>query len=116
VVLSFGGWVLFRSWQRWRYGRWLQQQPPMEQVYQQMLDLLQRWELPVRKVHETPLEHWHGLDGSIGIVVEPIVLAYVAWRYGGEPQNVDYLRSTLLTIKSKKLLGTLIKKDQNVDR
>jgi hypothetical protein len=62
---------------------------------------LQRRELPVRQIHETPLEHWHGLDGSIGIVVEPIVLAYVAWRYGGEPQNVDYLRSILLTIKSK---------------
>jgi transglutaminase-like putative cysteine protease len=101
VVLSFGGWMLFRSWRRWRYGRWLRQQPPMEQVYQQMLGLLQRRELPVRQMHETPLEHWHGLDGSIGIVVEPIVLAYVAWRYGGEPQNVDYLRSILLTIKSK---------------
>jgi transglutaminase-like putative cysteine protease len=101
VVLSFGGWMLFRSWRRWRYGRWLRQQPPMEQVYQQMLGLLQRRELPVRQVYETPLEHWHGLDGSIGIVVEPIVLAYVAWRYGGEPQNVDYLRSILLTIKSK---------------
>jgi transglutaminase-like putative cysteine protease len=101
VVLSFGGWLLFRSWRRWRYGRWLRQQPPMEQVYQQMLGLLQRRELPVRQMYETPLEHWQGLDGSVGMVVEPIVLAYVAWRYGGEPQNVDYLRSILLTIKSR---------------
>jgi transglutaminase-like putative cysteine protease len=109
VVLSFGGWMLLRSWRRWHYGRWLRQQPPMEQVYQQMLGLLERRELPVRQINETPLEHWHSLDGSIaggaseaiGMVVEPIVLAYVAWRYGGEPQNVDYLRSILLTIKSK---------------
>jgi Transglutaminase-like superfamily len=100
VVISFGLWVLSNYWRKWRYGRWLRKQPPMEQVYQQMLGLLQRRELPVRQVHETPLEHWQGLDEAVGVVVEPIVLAYVAWRYGGEPQNVDYLRSILLTLKS----------------
>jgi transglutaminase-like putative cysteine protease len=101
MVLSFGGWLLFRSWQRWHYKRWLQHQPPMEQVYQQMLNLLQLRDLPVKQMHETPWEHWHGLDGSVGVVVEPIIVAYVAWRYGGEPQNIDYLRSILLTIKVK---------------
>jgi protein-glutamine gamma-glutamyltransferase len=101
IVLSWGGWLLFRSWRSWHYGRWLRQQPPMEQVYQQMLGLLQRRELPIRQVYETPWEHWRGLDSSMGVVVEPIVVAYVAWRYGGEPQNVDYLRSILLTIKAK---------------
>jgi transglutaminase-like putative cysteine protease len=100
VAISFGLWVLSNYWRKWRYGRWLRKQPPMEQVYQQMLGLLQRRELPVRQVHETPLEHWQGLDEAVGVVVEPIVLAYVAWRYGGEPQNVDYLRSILLTLKS----------------
>jgi transglutaminase-like putative cysteine protease len=100
VGISFGLWVLSNYWRKWRYSRWLRQQPPMEQVYQQMLGLLQRRELPVRQVHETPLEHWQGLDQAVGVVVEPIVVAYVAWRYGGEPQNVDYLRSILLTLKS----------------
>jgi transglutaminase-like putative cysteine protease len=102
VGLSFGAWVLLGYWRRWRYGSWLRQQPPMEQVYQQMLGLLQQRELPVRLANETPLEHWQGLDGAIGNTVEPIVLAYIAWRYGGEPQNVDYLRSILLTLKSRK--------------
>jgi transglutaminase-like putative cysteine protease len=102
ILLSFGLWVLVTAWQKWHYGRWLRRQPPMEQVYQQMLGLLQGRELPGRLAHQTPLEHWQGLDGVIREIIAPIVLAYVAWRYGSEPQNVEYLRSILISLKTKK--------------
>jgi transglutaminase-like putative cysteine protease len=95
IVLAFGLWIGIRNWQKWRYRRWLQRQPPMEQIYQQMLAALQHQELPMRQAHETPLEHLQEIEGMVGETVAPIVWAYVAWRYGDEPQNVNYLRSIL---------------------
>jgi hypothetical protein len=56
---------------------------------------LQRKELPVRQPYETQLEHLKTINGATGETVAPIVLSYVAWRYGDEPQNVSYLKSIL---------------------
>jgi transglutaminase-like putative cysteine protease len=95
TATGFGLWVGFQNWRKWRYHRWLQRQPPMEQIYQQMQALLQRQELPIRQPHETQLEHLQTIDGLTGETVTPIVLAYIAWRYGGETQNVSYLKSIL---------------------
>jgi transglutaminase-like putative cysteine protease len=95
TATGFGLWVGFQNWRKWRYHRWLQRQPPMEQLYQQMQTVLQRKELPVRQPHETQLEHLNTINGLPGETVAPIIWAYIAWRYGGEPQNVSYLKSVL---------------------
>ncbi|HEY9627201.1 MAG TPA: DUF3488 and DUF4129 domain-containing transglutaminase family protein [Coleofasciculaceae cyanobacterium] len=96
--LSFLGWLGSQAWQSWRNRRWLAQLPPMEAVYQQMLQELasQGFRKPA---HLTPLEYAQEYGDRhppewTGTIAE-ISQAYVTWRYGGGSPNVSHLRQRL---------------------
>jgi protein-glutamine gamma-glutamyltransferase len=96
--LSFLGWLLWNGWRAWRYRRWLAKLPPMESLYQKLLDWLA--EHGFRKSpSQTPLEYFHQIrdrhsPAQLEVIAE-ISRAYVQWRYGGQTQNVTYLKQQL---------------------
>jgi transglutaminase-like putative cysteine protease len=105
IALAFGGWLLWKSFRRWRYQRWLQRQPPMEQIYQQLLQRLNLiWP---KQQSQTPGEYLVALgeyaDPLMMATAQPIVVAYVAWRYGHQLPAIDYLRSLLQDIQRAKV-------------
>ncbi len=105
IASSFGAWLLWKNWQRWQYQSWLQRQPPMEQIYQELLrHLYPQWP---KQPSQTPGEHLADLKRSSDPVVlataQPIIVAYVAWRYGHQTPALEYLRSLLLEIQKAKV-------------
>ncbi len=105
IAMAFGGWLLWKNYRRWQYQRWLQRQPPMEQIYQQLLQHLH----PIwpRQPSQTPGEYLQLLsqhsDPVLSVTAQPIVLAYVAWRYGHQTPDLGYLRSILQNIQKAKV-------------
>jgi len=105
LSLSFLGWLGWNQWRTWRHRRWLAQLPPMESLYQQMLNWLA--EQGVRKRPEqTPLEYAEQIRqaqaSSWAPVVEAISHAYVGWRYGGHNPNLNRLREQFLRLKKSR--------------
>ncbi len=105
IAISFGGWLLWKTCRRWQYQRWLQRQPPMEQIYQQLLQHLNpTWP---KQPSQTPGEYLQFLsqhsDPVLSATAQPIVLAYVAWRYGHQAPALGYLRSILQDIQKPKV-------------
>jgi protein-glutamine gamma-glutamyltransferase len=105
IMLSFGAWLLWKNCRRWQYQRWLHRQPPMEQIYQQLLQRLdQNWP---KQRSQTPGEYLamvsQQADPVLSATAQPIVAAYVAWRYGHQPPAIDYLRSILRDIQQAKV-------------
>jgi transglutaminase-like putative cysteine protease len=104
TALAFVAWLIFlgigQGWQRWR----LQQLPPTERLYQQMLAWFTRRGMP-KGVSETPLEYGQRLYGQTKAAqaqaANEIAHAYVRWRYGGEPQNLAYLGEKLRIIQQQ---------------
>jgi transglutaminase-like putative cysteine protease len=108
IALSFGLWMGWQQWKRWRYQRWLGQQPPMERLYLQLLRSLSRWSIAPKQPSQTPLEHWQTIGHpEIAQTIEPIVLAYMAWRYGGQTPALDYLESILVQLQKSKVPSSL---------
>jgi transglutaminase-like putative cysteine protease len=103
LASTFGLWLLWQNWQRWRYQHWLSKQPPMEQIYQQFLLCCDRT-IP-RQPHQTPTEHLAAIqsDPALLATAQPVVAAYVAWRYGNQPPALDYLRSLLRDLHRARL-------------
>jgi transglutaminase-like putative cysteine protease len=105
IACTFGGWLLWKNLRRWQYHRWLQRQPPMEQIYQQLLQRLDSdWP---KQPSQTPGEYlviWGEKSDPIMVATaQPIVAAYVAWRYGHQPPAIDYLRSLLQDLQKAKV-------------
>jgi transglutaminase-like putative cysteine protease len=105
IAISFGGWLLWKTCRRWQYQRWLQRQPPMEQIYQQLLQHLHpTWP---KQPSQTPEEYLQSLSQNshpiLSATAQPIVLAYVAWRYGHQTPDSGYLRSILQNIPKAKV-------------
>jgi len=95
IALAFLGWLGWSGWQRWRYYRWLQKLPPMEALYQQMVEWL-KTEGIAKKPAQTPLEFVRAVRYSPQTpipadLVDEISHAYQYWRYGGETVDVTYL-------------------------
>jgi transglutaminase-like putative cysteine protease len=105
IALSFGAWLLWQNWRRWQYQRWLKKQPPMEQIYQQFLLYCDRT-VPKQR-SQTPGEHLAAMgeqaSPALLATAQPLVTAYVAWRYGNQPPALDYLRSLLQDIQRAKV-------------
>jgi transglutaminase-like putative cysteine protease len=105
IAISFGGWLLWKRFRHWQYQRWLQRQPPMEQIYQQLLQHLHpTWP---KQPSQTPEEYLQSLSQNshpiLSATAQPIVLAYVAWRYGHQTPDFGYLRSILQNIPKAKV-------------
>ncbi|AFZ43229.1 transglutaminase domain-containing protein [Halothece sp. PCC 7418] len=102
VAVSFAGWLSWQQIQRWRYQRWLAQLPPVEALYQQMLQVLAQ-QGTVKQPAQTPFEYLDTVDVRLETpqveVVQEISQAYVSWRYGDYSANLDYLRDELKRLK-----------------
>ncbi|MBE9100031.1 transglutaminaseTgpA domain-containing protein [Vacuolonema iberomarrocanum] len=105
IAIAFVGWLGWSGWQRWRYRRWLKQLPPMEALYQQMVQWLKS-EGVVKKPVQTPLEFGravrHNTQSIPSDLVDEISHAYLHWRYGGETVDVKYLRNKLKTAQRQR--------------
>jgi hypothetical protein len=101
--LAFGLWYLFKQGQKWRYQRWLQRQPPMERLYLQMLAGLVDRSLPSRHPSQTPWEHWQQMEAHPDVqqTVQPIVAAYVAWRYGQQVPNLAAIQPLVARVRRR---------------
>jgi len=96
--LAFLGWLGGNLLGRWLHSQKLAKLPPIESVYQQMLDLLKAQGYPKHPA-QTPLEyatalrpHYH--SEALGAIDE-ISQAYVLWRYGGKETSYNLLRPRL---------------------
>ncbi|WP_254565523.1 DUF3488 and DUF4129 domain-containing transglutaminase family protein [Oscillatoria sp. HE19RPO] len=105
--LAFLGWLAWSGFQQWRYRRFLAKMPPVERLYQQMLDTLGRQGYRKHPA-QTPFEYARALhqhqpqtDAS---AVEEISHAYVSWRYGGREPNLGLLQQRLEELKRRSQL------------
>ncbi|MEO1211437.1 MAG: transglutaminaseTgpA domain-containing protein [Cyanobacteria bacterium J06638_20] len=105
IALTFVGWLGWNGWQSWRYHRWLKKLPPMEALYQQMMQWLKTEGL-AKKPAQTPLEFVrvvrHSAQSLPADLVDEISHAYLHWRYGGETVDVGYLRNKLKTAQRQR--------------
>jgi protein-glutamine gamma-glutamyltransferase len=101
ISLAFLGWLLWKSWRTWRYHRQLAKLPPMEQIYQHMVDWLTAEGTPKQR-HQTPREYVEQTRQHLPQQAEGIAEiseAYVQWRYGGRAANVEHLQQRLQTMR-----------------
>jgi transglutaminase-like putative cysteine protease len=98
ITFSFLGWLGFGRVRRWGYRRRLAKLPPVERLYQQMLEVLRSQGYPKHPA-QTPLEYARVAQQHhpqrAAEIIEEISQAYVRWRYGQQTQNIDYLRQQL---------------------
>ncbi|MBW4540942.1 MAG: DUF3488 and DUF4129 domain-containing transglutaminase family protein [Myxacorys chilensis ATA2-1-KO14] len=95
TCFGFCGWLIWHGWQKWRYRRWLKKLPPMESLYQDMLN----WQATQgfrKHPAQTPLEYAqqsHKLHSKERAqTIQEISNAYVGWRYGGQNPNLQNLQ------------------------
>ncbi|HTL88403.1 MAG TPA: DUF4129 domain-containing transglutaminase family protein, partial [Leptolyngbya sp.] len=106
VLLLIGScllvWLTGQGWQQWRQYRRLRTLLPMERVYQQMLDRLEKQGFRKHSA-DTPLEYMRRLtrshQGERESAIEEISQAYVRWRYGRKAPEIQELRKKLKVLK-----------------
>jgi hypothetical protein len=102
IVCGFMGWLVWQGWRVWLYRRWLGKLPPVEGIYQEMLQDLGRKGFVKRRA-QTPLEYARDLRPHLSVdeaeVIEEVSNAYVRWRYGGEVGNLDQLRQLVENLR-----------------
>ncbi len=103
--LAFLGWLGWSAWQAWRYRRRLAKLPPMEAIYQQMLQYLARQGLQ-KQAAQTPLEYAADCrtryPNEQAKAINEISQAYVHWRYGGQRPNLTELKELLGRLQPRK--------------
>ncbi|MEB3192473.1 MAG: DUF3488 and DUF4129 domain-containing transglutaminase family protein [Snowella sp.] len=101
IAAGFVGWLGWEQARRWLYQRRLAKMHPMARLYQQMLSAL-KGQGYGKNLAQTPSEYVQSLREYLTVeqleVVEKISFAYVSWRYGGQPQNLDYLQQQFRTL------------------
>jgi transglutaminase-like putative cysteine protease len=102
TVFSFFGWLVWSGWQRWSRHRHLQALPPMEALYQQMLNQLASQGFR-KSAAQTPLEYARQLHSYSPHApqVEEVSRAYVQWRYGGQLPDLVRLRKLVRSLKAQ---------------
>lgn len=92
---AFGLWLAFQQWCQWRIRRALRKLPPMERLYQYML----RWFRDrgfAKHPAQTPLEYaqvaQQNHPPATATMIQDICQAYVDWRYGDIPPQLEQLR------------------------
>ncbi len=95
TIMAFLGWLSWVLWKQWRNYRILKKLPPMESLYQQMLQWTAKKGL-AKHPSQTPLEYAQVSQKHhtpvIAEVINEISQAYVSWRYGGNTPNLQQLR------------------------
>ncbi|MBD2386723.1 transglutaminase TgpA family protein [Cylindrospermum sp. FACHB-282] len=105
TTASFFGWLFWVQWQQWLNRRWLHKLPPMEKLYQQMLQWTAQKGLGKHPA-QTPLEYgrvsYQHHSPATAQVIDEICQAYVSWRYGGDTPNWKQLRQKWQELKQRK--------------
>jgi protein-glutamine gamma-glutamyltransferase len=105
ITIGFCGWLSWHQWQKWRYQRWLAQLPPMERLYQQLLDWLQHQGIQKHPA-QTPFEFASYASQTYPPaqrdLIHMISQAYVAWRYGSQTPILSQLQQQLHLLKQKR--------------
>lgn len=104
TTTAFFTWLGWTQWRQWLNRRWLGKLPPMENLYQQMLQWTAEKGLGKHPA-QTPLEyatvsHQHHAPATAEVIDE-ICQAYVSWRYGGNTPNLNQLRQRWQIVKKK---------------
>ncbi|MFM7437741.1 MAG: DUF3488 and DUF4129 domain-containing transglutaminase family protein, partial [Snowella sp.] len=116
IATGFLGWIGWQQLKNWLYRRRLAKLPPMSRLYQQLLKLLKSQGYP-KNFAQTPMEYLDSLRDKLPTerleIIEEISLAYVSWRYGEQPPNLEYLQKQLnaliRSMEREKSLRFLIK-------
>ncbi|OCR00356.1 transglutaminase [Oscillatoriales cyanobacterium USR001] len=102
IGCGFMGWLLWQVWRGWRYRRWLGKLPPIEGIYQEMLQDLGKKGF-VKSRAQTPLEYARDMRSHLTVdeaeILEEVSHAYVRWRYGGEMRNLDQLQQLVRNLR-----------------
>ncbi|MEA5550836.1 DUF3488 and DUF4129 domain-containing transglutaminase family protein [Anabaena cylindrica UHCC 0172] len=95
TTTAFLGWLGWVQWRKWLNRRWLKKLPPMESLYQQMLQWTAEKGLGKHPA-QTPLEYaqvsYQQHPRQTAQVIDEICQAYVSWRYGGHIPNWKQLQ------------------------
>ncbi|MTJ54524.1 DUF3488 domain-containing protein [Anabaena sp. UHCC 0253] len=95
TIAAFLAWLGWGQWRKWLNLRWLKKLPPMERLYQQMLQWTANKGL-TKHPSQTPLEYaqishqYHSPE--IAEIIDEICHAYVSWRYGSNSPNWQQLQ------------------------
>ncbi|MEA5565074.1 DUF3488 and DUF4129 domain-containing transglutaminase family protein [Anabaena sp. UHCC 0399] len=99
---AFLGWLGWAQWRKWLHLRRLGTLPPMERLYQQMLQWADQKGLGKHPA-QTPLEYAKVSSGHYAPthaqVINDICQAYVSWRYGGNTPNLYQLQQKWQELK-----------------
>ncbi|MEB3355580.1 MAG: DUF3488 and DUF4129 domain-containing transglutaminase family protein [Synechococcales bacterium] len=101
--VGFLGWLGLMGWRALRYRLWLNQLPPMEAAYQQMVRWLET-EGFRKSAAQTPLEYARTVSKhhspSKADLIEEISHTYVQWRYGDRTPDLGKVRDRLKALKT----------------
>jgi transglutaminase-like putative cysteine protease len=103
TVTAFAIWLSWQHWKATSNRKALNKLPPMESLYQQML---QWFASNGFKKHpaQTPLEYAQISKTQQPVayseVINEICSSYVSWRYGGHPPNLQLLREKFNQLKT----------------
>ncbi len=104
IAVAFLGWLGWLGWQRWRRQAHLNQLPPIERSYQQLLDWLAAQGYPKRPT-QTPLEYAIALQQSAQFPqadqVMALIQTYLRWRYGHLPEDAAQFRQRAIALRSR---------------
>jgi transglutaminase-like putative cysteine protease len=99
AFLAWLGWV---QWREWVSRRRFKKLPPMESLYQQMLQWVAKKGLGKHPA-QTPLEYaqnaYQHHPVATAEVIDEICQAYVSWRYGNHPPDLQQLRQKWQAVK-----------------
>jgi len=102
TTIAFFGWFGWVQWRGWLKRRWLSKLPPMEKLYQQMLQWTATKGLGKHPA-QTPLEYakvsYQNHPPATAQVIDEISQAYVSWRYGGHTPDLQKLRQKWQELK-----------------
>lgn len=102
TIAAFFGWLGWGQWRKWLNIRWLKKLPPMERLYQQMLQWTAKKGLG-KHPSQTPLEYaqvsYQHHPPEIAEAIDDICHAYVSWRYGGYSPNWQQLQQRWQALK-----------------
>ncbi|MBR8839001.1 MAG: DUF4129 domain-containing protein [Stigonema ocellatum SAG 48.90 = DSM 106950] len=104
TTLAFLSWLGWEQWREWRYRFARSKLPPMESLYQQMLQWLSQKGLRKHPA-QTPTEYarasYQHYSPATAEVIDEICQAYVSWRYGGHAPNLSQLRQRWQEVRSR---------------
>jgi transglutaminase-like putative cysteine protease len=103
TTTAFFSWLGWMQWRQWLNRHRLSKLPPMERLYQQMLQWTHQKGLGKHPA-QTPLEYaqvssQHHTPADAQVINE-ICQAYVSWRYGGNTPNLHQLRQKWQQMKN----------------